>query len=132
MPIDDEQVTVGPWIGVPSSLPCIMRHLRVGQKQSNAAPTVWQTHIHWKCQYVPKGWSGQEEPKSLNTQRSQGPSRGATRHEPGRPDSVEICRLYNEQGAGCTYPACRFAHLCMRCHRPHPQFECGRPKGGHQ
>ena len=93
---------------------------------------VADTHSLEECQYVPKGWSGQQELKPQNTQRSQGPSRGATRHESGRADSVEICRLYNEQGAGCTYPACRFAHLCMRCHRPHPQFECGRPKGGRQ
>ena len=38
---------------------------------------------------------------------------------------VEICRLYNHlDGPRCRFAGCRFAHLCDRCHRPHPAAEC--------
>lgn len=48
-----------------------------------------------------------------------------------RPQSsaVEICRLYNHSGGNqCRYPACRYAHLCSRCHRPHSAAECDKRK----
>ena len=87
---------------------------------------VVDTHSIDECPYAPKGWadSSPSETRQRGTQRT-------VRGGPGpRPDAVEICRLYIEKGAGCTYPACRYAHLCIRCHRPHPQFECAgaRPK----
>ena len=39
--------------------------------------------------------------------------------------SVEICRPFNHSaGSRCHFQGCRFAHLCERCHRPHPASEC--------
>ena len=68
--------------------------------------------------------------RARTTQRTPGSARVVGRLDSGRPDAVEICRLFNEPGARCSYPACRYAHLCTRCHQPHPQFECGKPKRG--
>ena len=96
---------------------------------------VVDTHALEECPYAPKGWSQQEsgtshESRVRTTQRTPGSARVVGRLDSGRSDAVEICRLFNEPGARCSYPACRYAHLCTRCHRPHPQFECGKPKRG--
>ena len=38
---------------------------------------------------------------------------------------VQICRAYNRpEGPRCRFVGCRYAHLCDRCHRPHPGVEC--------
>ena len=37
---------------------------------------------------------------------------------------VEICRQFNGV-RGCRFARCRYAHLCERCHGPHPTMECG-------
>ena len=84
---------------------------------------VVDTHSLEECPYAPKRWAdnSSSETRQRGPQRITGMACGGSGP---RPDAVEICRLYNEKGGGCTYPACRYAHLCMRCHRPHPQFEC--------
>ena len=47
--------------------------------------------------------------------------------------SVEICRSFNNPaGSRCKYMNCRFAHLCDRCHRPHPASECRERAQGQQ
>ena len=37
---------------------------------------------------------------------------------------VEICRQFNGV-RGCRFARCHYAHLCERCHGPHPSMECG-------
>ena len=37
---------------------------------------------------------------------------------------VEICRQFNGV-RGCRFSRSRYAHLCERCHGPHPAIECG-------
>ena len=47
----------------------------------------------------------------------------------GRGASADICRLFNSLGGSrCKFPQCRYAHLCLRCRRPHPQSECGEKR----
>ena len=92
---------------------------------------VVDTHTLEECLHAPKGWGSKGSGVSHDAQQLRTPARSTSRSGPrpeaGRSDSVEICRLYNEVGgAGCSYPLCRYAHLCAKCHRPHPQAECGR------
>ena len=133
-----------------------MRPSPGGRGRSSVAPIAWSTRTRWRSAHMPqkvgpnrrvghlmspapvghlKGWSQQEsgashESRARTIQRTPGAARGVGRLDSGRSDAVEICRLFNKPGAGCSYPACRYAHLCTRCHRPHPQFECGKPKMG--
>ena len=77
---------------------------------------VVDTHALEECPYAPKGWSQQEsgashESRARTTQRTPGAARGVGRLDSGRSDAVEISRLFNEPGAGCSYPECRYAHL---------------------
>ena len=40
------------------------------------------------------------------------------------PNVVEVCRQFNGV-RGCRFSRCRYAHLCERCHGPHPVMGCG-------
>ena len=96
---------------------------------------VVDTHSREECAYAPKGWSPQEssssEPRASRA-AFRPPSRTGARSETGHMgrDSVEICWLYNHvEGSRCSFPNCRYAHLCAKCHCPHPASECGRSTG---
>ena len=62
---------------------------------------VVDTHSLEECPYAPKGWAdnSSSETRQRGPQRITGMARGGSGP---RPDAVEICRLYNEKGGGCT------------------------------
>ena len=48
-------------------------------------------------------------------------------------NTVEICRSYNSPaGSRSRFQSCRFAHLCCKCHHPHPASECRERAQGQQ
>ena len=66
---------------------------------------VVDTHSLEECPYAPKGWAdnSSSETRQRGPQRITGMAHGGSGP---RPDAVEICRLYNEKGGGCTVCAC--------------------------
>ena len=72
------------------------------------------THPSQECPHSPAEIPGPSHPTDGRPPRS-APRRPAA--------STDICRLYN--ASRCRFPSCRYAHLCLRCRRPHPISECG-------
>ena len=82
------------------------------------------THGSADCAYAPNDGRASRSPL-LDTSRPMGPpslpSSRPSYSRPQTPSGVEICRLFNHPGGSqCRFPTCRHAHLCARCHRPHP------------
>ena len=110
----------------------ITRYSQAEQRPSSGAPTALWTLTLLKSVYMPQkvGLTGKVHSHQNHGHAGLSALREYRKEGQGLSRDLLRCKSFNEQGAGCTYPACHYAHLCRRCHRPHPQFECGRPKGG--
>ena len=57
---------------------------------------------------------------------------------PSAPDTrqrasvVELCMLFNNRaGPRCTFPRCKYAHLCLNCREGHPAAHCPKRQASH-
>ena len=88
------------------------------------------THASHECSFAPVPASGNQPTAwgaTSDLRRAASRPIQPARAAPRPAVTQDICRLFNANM--CRFQRCKYAHICSRCHLPHPAVDCDRSHG---